>query len=358
MKLNQYLINESASRTTQLQESLHCVGLGITQITRTLLTEESLRDGELFGKSYDSFCDVDVASNDLFEWMKTNPSWVSAVVNNVNVLKKTKWFKSSRYNFYRTNGLMKQVYGTASILLKKMGVKLNPDKWNPGDIWVSVLKSIPQFDNIYDYNAWLSQQLKSGALIGISLKKSGKSPKVVYIDQGAEKPTLEYKGTKKPKSAFNTGITIQTSDPAISQNVRSFRTSTVSSITTELILKGSKARHGKATPSGYIKKHNIPQMPTKTIKNLSQNTEYMNNLVRTLWADNGFTFSDKQFEKDWQERIPKIDSIDGFYRSIINSLEYGAFMNKNKGLANEILTDIYLAGSSEGKFSSDFIKVY
>jgi len=200
--------------------------------------------------------------------------------------------------------------------------------------------------------------LKNGSIVGISLKKSKGNPKVSYIDQGSDKPSLKYKGIRKPRSPFNTGITVLTSDPKISLNIRSFRTANVSSITSELNIKGSSARHGKKSLSQYVKKYGIPQMSVKEIKRHIDDPEYLIDMVISLWRDCGYTFSDSVIRKEWDIRSKKIDNMVGYFRSIINSLQIGAYMEQNKGHANDILSYIYLEASSMGDYSSDFIKVY
>jgi hypothetical protein len=123
-------------------------------------------------------------------------------------------------------------------------------------------------------------------------------------------------------------------------------------------MKGSSARHGKKSPAKWIKKYNIPQMPVSSIQKYENNTDYINNLILSLWKDCGYTFNKSQMEKDWKEREKKIDNLTGYYRSIINSLEFGAFLNKNKSIADDILNDIFKSASSISDISSDFIKVY
>jgi hypothetical protein len=359
MRFKQFL-NESASLTTTLQESLHCVALGIIQLNKTILDESLLLNGELFTKSFDTYCNVDIGNDTLYKFTQENPSWVTSVINNANILKKSGFLKSNNYTFYRTNGIMKNVYSTASLLLKKEGIRLNADKWNPGDIWASTLNSIPSFDNIYEYNEWIAKSLKKGSLVGISLKKSS-NPKVVYINQTDEKQTLSYKGTKKPKTPFNTGIVILTGDPKISLNVRSFRISNASAITSELAIKGSKARHGKTSLTKYVKKYNIPWATVNDLKKHVDDLDYMKNMIIDLWKGNGFSFSQSVIDKEWQKRLEEKQfnrNPLGYFRSIINSLQFGEYLKKNENIADEILTDIYRIGSSMSEYSSDFIKVY
>jgi len=356
MRFENY-IKESASQTTVLQESLHCVGLGIIQITRKNISENDLLNGDLFSESYDKYCDVDIGLQSLFDFANSNPSWVKSVVNNSNTLKNSKFFKG-KYKFYRTNGVMKDVYDTFKELSHKQGIKLNPDKWNPGDIWASKIKIIPEFNNLTEYNEFISKSLKKGDLIGISLKKSKGIPKLQYVEQTTNSKNVKFKGIKKPTSIFNTGISILTNDSNKSLNVRSFCIFKVANITSEIIDKSSAARHGKKTLTEYIKQYKISQMSVNDIASHVDDIEYMNNIVVNLWKDAGYTFSQSQIEKDWKKRYDKGENLIGYYRSIINSLQIGAFLNQNKNIADKILTDIFSEASSMGEYSSDFIKVY
>lgn len=126
-------------------------------------------------------------------------------------------------------------------------------------------------------------------------------PKVEYVDQGAEGTSVEFKEVQKPRSAFTTGITILTNNPKKSLNVRSFRISSVQPITTEVQIKDSAARHGKKTPSKWIKQYNIPQMSVNDIKNNISDSDDIDQLKRKillLWKDLGYSFSESQIKKD------------------------------------------------------------
>ncbi len=351
-------INEaSASRTTALQESLFCIGMAITQITKKSLTIKDLSDPEIFENAASTYCDIDVISNDVYEFAMGSQKWSKSVIGSVNVFKKSPYLKNKIYKISRGRGIMNQVYSMALNLLKKDKIKLHPDKWNPSDVWLSTIPTIPSFDNIYGYNEWISKKLKAGTLIGVSLKQTS-TPKVIYINQTGDKPQVLYKGTKKPTTAFNTGISIATSIPKLDINVRSFRTSTRANITSEMIQRGSSARHGKTAITKYVKKYRIPQMTIREISKHEDNLDHLVNMVSTLWMDNGHTFPDSKIQKDWSNRVNKMDNTVGYFRSIINSLQYGAFLYNNKGIANQIITEMYRIGSSMGDYSSDFIKIY
>lgn len=343
--------------TTVLQESLHCVALGIIQM-KGKLTVEMLLDGKIFDEAFKKYCKVDVSDKTLYDFAVDNQkTWVPAIINNAIALKKSKYLKKN-YTYYRSVGVMKNVYDTFKALSSKDGIKLQDDKWNPGDIWASTLNNIPSFESLGDYNYWISQQLKKGTLIGISLKKSKGNPKVFYINQSGDKKSIKFKQIKKPKSIFNTGITIETSDSKVSLNVRSFRTSKKAAVTSELQIKGTGARHGKKAISGFVKQNNIPQLTVQQIVKQQDPVDYINNLIVTLWKDAGHTFSDEQKQSDWLKRETKIDNLTGFYRSIINSLEFGVWMKQNGKLSDDILNKLFQEASSMSDNSSDFIKVY
>ena len=101
IKFKQYL-KESASSTTILQESLHCVALGVIQLTGKNISENELLDGDLFSKSYDKYCNVDISLQPLFDFATNNKTWVTAVVNNTNTLYNSKFLKG-KYTYYRSN---------------------------------------------------------------------------------------------------------------------------------------------------------------------------------------------------------------------------------------------------------------
>ena len=346
-----------ASATTVRQESLHCVAFGIIQLTGKNISNTELLDGELFGQSYDKYCNVDISLDSLYKFATDNPSWITAVVNNSNTLYNSKFLKG-KYTYYRSNGVVKMIYDTFKTLTAQDGIKLNADKWNPGDIWASKLSSIPSFKSLSEFNEFISKSLKSGKLIGISLKKSKGIPKIQYVEQSKVSGDIKFKGLKKPRSVFNTGISILTDDTNKSLNVRSFRISKAAGITSEIIDKSSAARHGKAALTKFIKKHNIPQMTLSDFRRRYEETEAMNNMIISLWKDAGHTFPQNKIDKDWKTRVSKGENMAGFYRSIINSLQVGVFLTQNKNIASKILTDIFLTASSMGSHSSDFIKVY
>jgi hypothetical protein len=361
MRLEDYLLTEAASEAsnrTRLQESLHCVGFSIAQKTGDL-TNESLADKKLFVSAYLDSCDVDASYDELYDFLMNNKKWGVSVVTAVNATRKSKWYKKSNYKFYRGTGFMNLVYTEFGKLKKMDGIKLNNDKWNPGDIWASTTNNLPTFNSLIELNDFISTNLENGVILPISLKMVKGAAKVVF--QGPSEPLDEigYKNVVKPKDLLPTGINVESTQSGTRINFRSFRISKGADITGEIIKKGTGARHGKVGSKdlkGTIKEYNIPQMTKKRISSLSD--EELIQHVGNLWGQCGHSVSKKDMEKSWKKRQNSIQDRVGYWQSIIHALELGAFLNTHKSIANGIMNNFYISASSITEFSSNFIKVY
>jgi len=360
-------INEGAgdaSLTTKLQEGAHCVAYGIVQM-KGKITEDDLLDNDLFTKSYNKFCKVDSPDSELFTFltddvvMKGMKNYVASIVTSANLCKKSGYLKNNNYTFHRGSPFMNSIYQQAQILLKQENVKMGGDKWNPSDIWATTISSIPKFDNIIEYNEWISKNFESGKLVGVSLKKISGSGKVSLSSSSVKHEPMKYNNIKKPSIILPTGITVLASKPGIGINFRSFRISKQADITGEIVIAGGGARHGKV-PSAVlhriIKEFNIPQLAKSRIGS-SSDTQLIRS-VQNLWKQCGYNFSDKNMENAWEKRKGQIQDRIGYWQSIIHSLEIGAYMNTNKGKADDIINDFFIGGSSASELSSTFIKVY
>lgn len=351
-----FITEASATARTALQESLHCVGIGIYQ-TKGSLTEEWLLDGGMFHNSFKKYCSLGGLTEDaIYSFAQSEPTWVTSVVHNVTALMGSSYTKG-KYICHRGDAFMSAIYTQAKVLLKQAGyARVKEDKWNPGDIWLSQIKSIDQFDDIGLYNDWIAKKLVDGVLLGVSLKKSSGSATVSYIDQGAKKPFLRYRGTKKPDGPYNVGIEIK-SNKGFTINIRSFNMPKGDKIQTEILVPAGVARHGKAPSTLIENEYGIKLTPKSKIPS---DIEMSKKMVQQLWKDNGYFFSDKQMNDDWTKRragnMPKDHK--NYFRGIINSLEVGAWLTQNRGLAGMAITKLYRYGASISDFSSDFLKVY
>jgi len=103
--------------------------------------------------------------------------------------------KKNNYTFYRGVSFMNIIYNEFNKLKKRDNISLANDKWNPSDIWASSKTSIPSFDSLIELNQYISKSLKSGAVVGISLKKSTSSPVVEWY--GPDEKTRDNKNIKE-----------------------------------------------------------------------------------------------------------------------------------------------------------------
>jgi len=354
----EHLMLESTA-VTALQESLFAVGFGVYQ-DKGSITKELLMDGNIFSKAFRNYVSTDVMEADVFRFANEKPLYVSSVVLSVNAFMKSK-YSPSRSKIYRGRGIMSRIYEQAHILLVKEGVKLNPDKWNPGDVWTSTLSTIPSFDSIHELNAFIREGIGNGKLVPISLKKVKKNARVVYNKQSVDTVFPGFDKIVRPASPFNTGILIQTSNKDIAINIRSFSQHSVAGVTSELLVKNTSARHGKATPRPMIKKHNINQTSLGNFRKDAYDTEVMVDRIIRLWKDIGYTWSDSQIEKYWAVRVKDdefVRSPAGYWRSIINALEIGAHLENHSGMADDFTQNIVKSAMSASSVSSDFIKIY
>jgi len=348
-----------ASLTTRLQEGVHCVAYAIRQMTKKDINEDDILEPGTFLEAYTKYCKVDTPDSVLFDWIFDNNKWVKSVVASTNACKKSGYLKKNNYKFHRGSPFMSSIYEQAQVLLHQEGVKMGGDKWNPSDIWASMISSVPKFNNIIEYNDWISKNFESGKLVGISLKMVSGSAKVVLSSPKVKHEPLTYGSIKKPRDILPTGITVLTSKKGTGINFRSFRISHQADITGEIIMAGTGARHGKV-PSAIlhkvIKEFNIPQLEKSRIDK-SSDTQ-LKSSVQNLWKQCGYNFSDDQMENAWEKRKIQIQDRTGYWQSIIHSLEIGAYMNSNKGKSDDIINDFFVGASSASEFSSTFIKVY
>jgi len=347
----------SASRDTVLQESLHCVAFSIAQIKGGNISEQDLLNVELFDSAYKKFCKVDIGMNDIYQFAEAQKSWRISVVNACNVFINSRYCKYKNYMYYRGKGIMEEVYNQFRQLSAKEGIKLQGDKWNPGDIWASKITSLPEFHYVSELNEFIDKSLKNGSLMGISLKKTKGMPKIELVGKESSGPAYSYNGIKKG-SPENTGIEIFIDKEGSVFNVRSFRISEDASIQAEIL--GVSARHGKKSPLNWINEYKIPQMNIQKIrKEVSEgNISFFIKYIVDLWKDIGYSYSYNIVEKGVMRQLEKYKGQEtGYFRSIINSLEFGAFLNKNKGIADKIINEIVMAASSKSDISSTHLKI-
>jgi len=91
--------------------------------------------------------------------------------------------------------------------------------------------------------------------------------------------------------------------------------------------------------------------------------EELRDIVVKLWSDIGYKYSQNDINKGFENLLNGKEPLEqrgrnGFWQSAIHSLQFGEFLVKNKGKADEIVNEMYFGASSVSEFSSNFIKIY
>lgn len=161
-------------------------------------------------------------------------------------------FKSNEYIFHRGSELVDAINKKFSEVNKKMEVPFaNINKWSPADIWVikkNFKLDLSNVNNIDDLNRYLTNELKSRNLIGISLKKTMNSIHQTNYNVGESRPPMNWNGyriksNKKDSTIFSSKdvYILGSGEDDIEMQVRSF--DDLSGYQGELI--GKNAKYGK-----------------------------------------------------------------------------------------------------------------
>ena len=127
------------------------------------------------------------------ELLLTNPGWLNSSVSIANEL-------ASEYPgpFIQNRGSewVKNLEAAVKPKLKEAGIS-DINKWSPADIWMVAPNemNIQWPDTLGEINTLLLSKYNEGKIIGVSLKKAGKSASLkVFNDPEVESTRYEYKG--------------------------------------------------------------------------------------------------------------------------------------------------------------------
>lgn len=401
--MNNGVVKLSATETTARQETLYAVGFAIYQNGKRKsfgggdITKEDMLDIGLFEQSYNNDVIADRTWEQVYDFAEHDKGmWVDSVVSGINKLRKHQYLRTGKFYIFRGKSIMNSVYLEKKRLIDidESLPKINDDKWNPGDIWflrkdISKSEIIKQFKTLEEYNFWIRKSLINRSLIGVSLKKSS-YPRVFHISKQANIKIYEFGGIKPQESPFNNGITILLKGKHGASNksigIRSPKVNDIpngSKITSELDIKGTISRHGKISLSDVIISYSIPQMSVDDIKKLKpvnkskkeSEEEYEERSkkekikkvleLHKLLFNKDFTYGSSTVNEFWRKKLNpsnpdhKIKNFLGYFRSVINSLQVGIYLTSGEGRkhADEIVMRIVRDASSQGYWSSDFLKI-
>lgn len=135
-------------------------------------------------------------------------NWLNTFIETTNELY-TRYFESSKiYKFERGSKFVNSLYKEYRENAKSMGIRAKDDKWNPADIWmISNNVNIPNnINGLIELNKVIKTNFLKQDLIGISLKKIDKKPKISIYNLSTDNSDLwnfnRYEFSDKSKDMY------------------------------------------------------------------------------------------------------------------------------------------------------------
>lgn len=308
--------------------------------------------------------------------------WYISFIAQADALKK--WWKFGKgYSYYHDGGFMNFITKKA----RELG-KPKKDDRNPADVWLvkrsveqKILKEIEKIDNIDQLNDYLVKTLLNGTIVGISLKKTGKTAKVEVsnIEKKVSKaPSVFYEPvslTCKMNLRGNLFESVETSliikddnGLEVRTQARPFPLKARQNIQVEMTVKTAKARLGKVVKDGLLKIYQEYNWPAPTWRSVPKTWEEFEK-EKTKWKRYWDLIHNKNFEtktnKNDFEKIMRTVytaselNIETYVFSKLQSLEFAAFIaSLNKEQQKDVLTRMVYLAKKETNDVGPFIKIY
>jgi len=170
----------AGSAQTDIQESSMCAVLALYQ-KQGKLEEKDLTSENI--KSISKDIETTSSVEEIVDYITNSPGWASTFVNTASLLS---GYLDKGYEFHRGSSFVDSIYEVWKKIKKKNKWSIKDDKWNPSDIWAvkPTGKNIKlDSETLEEYNNQLLDLFNSRTLIGISLKKLGKSPTVKTVNK-------------------------------------------------------------------------------------------------------------------------------------------------------------------------------
>ena len=353
--------------TTAITEAAQAMAVALRFLKGSDLTEEDITL-ENFKKVLSSE-DVKVSKkapdvNTIIQYLnnpkKVSRDWKKSIVNIGNSIASSSQINSSKkYQAHWQDDFVDDIYkaylkvkGTGNSILSSM----QSDKWNPGDIWLSTATGKEFFEEQsqviedIDYlNGVMDELFCRGDVIGISLKKTTKEPKVKEFNTKmcSIPKKITYKGFKSSPSAQGAQIMLQMGDEEGILNLRNFdKTRGFSGE-----IKGKEAAGGKVGIKAMnailddkgLSDYKLPSSPSDVEEKIDDKDQDIINKFGGLYAKYlGDDFKEMFNTKDLKWKTSKFYAL-----HVIDAIE----SNPN------IIPDVIRYAASGTPFSSAFIKV-
>ena len=352
----------AGAEITKLSESAVCIALASLVHTGTfnLDQEETI-------KSIANVLDLGSGSTTneiakVIAWLKSDEIWLESIIKTAKTII-NKLGVSTRHHFHRDSAFMNSLYAEFQKNLKplnKIGLRVSGDKWNPADIWITNKSKISAFHDLSSLNSFLLKNFSEDNIMGVSLKKVGKTVNFDVYNLPSQKRLFQFKDITKPPQPMSSKDCYIETVSGMKMQIRSF--SSCDNVQCEL--KGQYANGGKCGHGAL--KHIIQSLTTtkilsnKEIKKMSDD-EIFDKIATNYKRCFGSVSADKIKAEFAKKKFANDSARYDFLISKLQALQIASAI-KNDKQKNDIVTAIYgyahSMGLAEMFEASVYAKVY
>ena len=284
--------------------------------------------------------------------------WIKSSITGANELY-NRFGRRGKYTFHRGDATVNRINSAFTRAKAVEGVRMDINKWNPSDIWMVKsdfdFKCIDNEKTLLGLNQCIQEELESGKLIGISLKKmqsgASLSAKNVFGDMKFNKNYAGYEYSGKSIDGYvklSGGTKIQFRSFGAGLGLTGFQGE----------VKGANANQGKIGlgPTNMIlRSHGAPEIPMNAASRVRTDPMGVFDEI-AVGLKKYARLTQKQIEEVRESE--KINTPKFLYSKLqvtqlLNTLE--SMTNRDK--RNQLVEDLYLYASSQSRFSSAYYKL-
>ena len=322
-----------------------------------------------------TYCDLSDSLDAIIE--KSPPEWVQSYVKSANILYKNYKMSGSPVYFHRGSKFMNEVYSSKKIVYDNDKKSKNPqapgsfsdDKWNPGDIWMTTLRTVPKIssESWASLNKDIYDLARAKKLVGVSLKKVGSSAHIEEYNALSVKQTKDYNyGGFRVTSASERGAL-----PPFFNSIDLYMTvgdkeiqfrATSGEASWQGEIKGATAAGGKiggGNVNFYLKKYTgkgVFEKEEKEVINFTKSKDFMPEFYKLYKKHfNGKVLPYEDFVIN--ANLKQKESAGYLFSKYINMKFIDIFLSATGPTRNKIATDFLRYAASNTDQSSFFVKI-
>ncbi len=253
-----------AKVSTDLAESAQAVYGAMAFHLKRNITNTDLIDKNFQSSANKSFTtqSVDVVKT------KLNDEWIDSSIRGANELREK--YTGEDFEFHKGSAKVKIIENAFNSIKGREGLTINLNKWSPADIYMIAYgfdpnKALSGIKTLASLNAKMYELLKDKKIIGVSLKKIGKTANITNVNfpQDDDTSTFTYEGIASPVGSTSGYIKMKKGNSNMKINLRNFTSS--GGWSGEIIVPGGAARHGKISHgpiNAVLKIYGLKEIPS------------------------------------------------------------------------------------------------